>query len=70
MLGPDLAAHFDAVWLVEAFPQSNVEHGHVRPGLRDQFQSFGPGSSLTDDHHVVLGPEEVTDAAPDQLVIV
>ena len=62
----DVAADVDAA----AVGQPGVENGDVRRGGRDAAQRLGGGAGLTDHLDVVLGLEQVGDAAPDDLVVV
>ena len=65
VLGADLAAHLDAV----AVGQAHVEHGDVGlvAGMRAGLLG---GARLADHLEVVLGLEQLAQAAPDDLVVV
>ena len=66
MLRADLAAHLDAV----AVGQPHVEHGDVGRGGRDAPVGLLGGAGLADDLDVVLGLEQLAEAAADDLVVV
>ncbi len=61
-----LAADGDTV----AVGQPDVEHGDIRTQGRDSYQRLGRGRRLAHDDDVVLGLEQLLDAAPDHLVVV
>ena len=65
-LRPDVAAHADAVTV----RQPDVEHGHVRLQGRDPGQRGFRGARLADDDDVGLGLQELSDAPPDDLMVV
>jgi hypothetical protein len=70
MVGPDVAAHLDAVRFVLAFPESDIEHRHIRLSLGDQLEGLGSVRSLAHHGHVLLAPEQVPNTTANQLVIV
>ena len=63
---PDLAAGGDAV----AVLQPDVEHGDVGIERRDAPHGLVLGAGLADDHEVGFGLQQVTHAAPHDLVVV
>ena len=64
--GADLAAHLDPA----AVGQAHVEDGDVRVGHGDAVVGFLGAARLADDLEVVLGVDELTKPATDDLVVV